>query len=87
MTPDRGHLHHRLIDMGFSQKQTVAILYTISAVLGLSAVIWTKEGIFRAVVLIISVLIVSFIAFKVFEYEQNNKNKSKESSNDNNDAK
>ena len=20
-TPDRGHLHHRLIDMGFSQKQ------------------------------------------------------------------
>jgi UDP-GlcNAc:undecaprenyl-phosphate GlcNAc-1-phosphate transferase len=71
MTPDRGHLHHRLIDMGFSQKQTVAILYTISAVLGLSAVIWTKEGIFRAVVLIISVLIVSFIAFKVFEYEQN----------------
>ena len=27
MSADRGHLHHRLIDMGFSQKQTVFILY------------------------------------------------------------
>ena len=28
-SPDRGHVHHRLIDMGFNQKQTVAILYII----------------------------------------------------------
>ncbi|MBQ2327977.1 MAG: undecaprenyl/decaprenyl-phosphate alpha-N-acetylglucosaminyl 1-phosphate transferase, partial [Oscillospiraceae bacterium] len=27
MEADRGHIHHRLIDMGFSQKQTVAIAY------------------------------------------------------------
>ena len=26
MQPDRGHIHHRLIDMGFSQKQAVAVL-------------------------------------------------------------
>ena len=36
-SPDRGHVHHRLIDMGFNQKQTVAILYIISTVLGLLA--------------------------------------------------
>ena len=32
MSPDRGHIHHRLIDMGFSQKQAVAVLYIISAI-------------------------------------------------------
>ena len=37
--PDRGHLHHRLLDMGLSQKQAVALMYGISAVLGLSAVL------------------------------------------------
>ena len=48
MTADRGHLHHRLIDMGFSQKQTVFILYAISGVLGITAVLlaeWQPEGI------------------------------------------
>jgi len=35
---DRGHIHHRLLDMGLSQKQTVAVLYAVSAILGLAAV-------------------------------------------------
>lgn len=34
MSPDRSHIHHRLIDMGLSQKQAVGILYVISAILG-----------------------------------------------------
>ena len=37
MAPDRGHIHHRLIDMGLNQKQAVAALYVISSILGLSA--------------------------------------------------
>jgi len=52
MQADRGHLHHRLIDMGFSQKQTVAILYAISSLLGLSAIIMTSRGALRGVMLI-----------------------------------
>ena len=36
---DRGHIHHKLIDMGMSQKQAVAVLYAVSAVLGLIAVL------------------------------------------------
>ena len=42
MSPDRGHVHHKLIDMGFNQKQAVAILYAISATLGLTAVVLTS---------------------------------------------
>ncbi len=37
--PDRGHFHHRLLAIGMSQKQAVAVMYGISAVLGLSAVL------------------------------------------------
>ena len=57
MAADRGHLHHRLIDMGFSQKQTVFILYAISGVLGLTAVILAESGTLRALILMIAVLI------------------------------
>jgi len=40
MQPDRGHLHHKLIDMGYSQKQTVLVMYSLSGALGfVSAII------------------------------------------------
>lgn len=57
MSADRGHLHHRLIDMGFSQKQTVFILYAISGVLGITAVLLAEYGSMRALILIITVLL------------------------------
>ena len=56
MSPDRGHVHHKLIDMGFSQKQAVAILYAISATLGLTAVVLTSSGEVKAIVLLLAVL-------------------------------
>ena len=48
MRPDRSHIHHRLIDMGLSQKQAVATLYVISAILGLSAVMLTTSNELKA---------------------------------------
>jgi UDP-GlcNAc:undecaprenyl-phosphate GlcNAc-1-phosphate transferase len=35
--PDRGHVHHRLLARGLTQRQTVFILYLVSALLGLGA--------------------------------------------------
>lgn len=61
MVADRGHLHHRLIDMGFSQKQTVFILYAISGVLGITAVLLAESGPLRALILVICVLILLLI--------------------------
>lgn len=61
MTPDRGHIHHRLVDMGFSQKQAVFILYAMSGVLGLTAVVLAESGALRALLLLIGVLIVVFV--------------------------
>lgn len=52
MTADRGHIHHRLIDIGFSQRQAVAIAYMITAILGLTAVVLTLDGEMEALLLI-----------------------------------
>jgi len=57
MTPDRGHLHHRLIDHGLSQKQAVAVLYSLSAMLGLTAVVICTGGETRMLLLIIDLCI------------------------------
>lgn len=67
MSPDRGHFHHRLIDMGFSQKQAVAIAYAISGILGLCAVVITTNGEIRAIILLASVFVAGVIAIFVLK--------------------
>jgi len=66
MKPDRGHVHHRLIDMGFSQKQAVGVLYVISAILGLSAVVLAASGAVKAMVFLLAMGAAAIIAWRVF---------------------
>ena len=66
MKPDRGHVHHRLIDMGFSQKQAVGVLYVISAILGLSAVVLTAANAVKAMVFLLAMGAAAVIAWRVF---------------------
>lgn len=66
MSPDRGHVHHRLIDMGFNQKQTVSILYLMSGLLGLSAVVLTSSGEIKALFLILAVILAIAIGYKIY---------------------
>lgn len=66
MMPDRSHVHHRLIDMGLSQKQTVGVLYVISAILGLSAVVLTTRGALKAMVFLLAMALVTFVAWRIF---------------------
>lgn len=67
-SPDRGHLHHKLVDMGFTQKNAVRILYAICALLGLVAVVFT-DTIFDSSRLVkaVLVLILALIVF-LFNY-------------------
>ncbi len=65
MHADRGHIHHRLIDMGLSQKQAVATLYVVSAILGLSAVVLTTSGEQKAMLLFAALCIVAAVAARV----------------------
>ena len=66
MAPDRGHIHHRLIDMGFSQKQAVAMLYVISAILGLSAVVLTTSGVLRAMFFLAALAVAGGVAAMLY---------------------
>ena len=70
--PDKGHLHHRLLDMGFTQRQAVLLMYVISAMLGLSAVALTEVSSQFAVVIVCVVLaVVLFGAKKIGIFHMN----------------
>ena len=59
--PDKGHLHHRLLDLGFSQRQAVLLMYVISALLGLSAVALNEVSGGMSIVIVVGVLLVVFL--------------------------
>ncbi len=67
MSPDRGHLHHRLIDMGFSQRQAVTILYTLTSLLCLTAVVMALKDAMRGLILVLSVLFVLVMSVIIME--------------------
>lgn len=54
---DKKHLHHKLVAIGLSQRKAVLILYSISAVLGIVAVMLTGEG-FKKALFIIALIFV-----------------------------
>ena len=65
---DRGHFHHKLMDLGLNQKQAVAILYAVSAILGLAAVTLTTDGTMRILLLLLALA----IAISVWAYINKN---------------
>lgn len=61
---DRGHIHHRLIDMGFNQKQSVTILYAISTICGIAAILWAINRPVGGIVVIVSAIVILFINWR-----------------------
>ena len=43
MEADKGHLHHRLMASGYGQRRAVLMLYGISAIMGMAAVLISRE--------------------------------------------
>jgi len=64
--PDAGHLHHKMLRKGFSQKQAVLILYGISAILGMFAIILLESGIWKALSFMIIISIIIAMGYKEF---------------------
>lgn len=83
MGADRGHLHHRLLDNGFSQKQTVAILYVIASILGISAVLVLERGAYVACMLILIAMSVAFGLYKLFRKRFNERKRLRDEQNKN----
>ena len=70
---DKGHLHHRLIAKGFSQKQAVLVMYAMSAALGLFAIILLESGIWKALSFLLMVIAALFLGYRNFLTEKNEK--------------
>lgn len=58
---DKGHLHHRLLKLGFSQRKTVLILYSISAIFGIIAIFISDANSNRAFYVAIIVFLITVI--------------------------
>ena len=68
------HLHHRLMRMGFDQKQTVNILYAISGLLGITSVMFTKNNKLRSVFsIVVCLLLLGVYLFILSDPEKRNK--------------
>ena len=67
---DKGHLHHRLVAKGFSQKQAVLILYAIGATFGLFAIIWLESGLWKALSFLLMVIVALGLGYKNFKEEK-----------------
>ncbi len=67
MVADRGHLHHKLYDKGFSERHTVFILYFITVITGAIAIVLAIDN------LLTTVIVFTFIAIlfvTVFSYRK-----------------
>ncbi|MGJ7922724.1 glycosyltransferase family 4 protein [Neobacillus sp. LXY-4] len=54
--PDNSHLHHCLIQSGFSHRQTVLLIYAMSAVFSIIAIVFSRVSLWVGFTLIISLL-------------------------------
>ena len=72
--PDKGHLHHRLMAKGYTQKQAVLILYGLSATLGMFAIILLDSGIWKALSFALLVVAIVAIGYKDIFKQREQKN-------------
>ena len=43
MEADKGHLHHRLMNLGYGQRRATLMLYCVSAIMGVAAVMFSRN--------------------------------------------
>ncbi len=58
---DREHLHHRLLDLGLTQRQTVVVMYAVSGWLGVNAILLAEMNTIKGFLLIALVCSVLFL--------------------------
>ena len=70
MDGDRGHMHHRLLDAGFTHKQSVAVLYGLSTVTAIMAVVIAMQDV-RAIFITVIFLLALFVVLYVYKKRTN----------------
>jgi len=67
--PDKGHLHHQLTRIGIGQRRAVLMLYGISGIMGIAAIVLSRELYLEAVGLFI--IAVVFIVVLIWGWNKN----------------
>lgn len=64
---DRGHLHHRIIDMGFNVRQSVSILYCICSILGILAIMLSEQRTAASLIILVVALIIGLFNYALIK--------------------
>ena len=43
MSPDKHHLHHRLMSLGYGQRRATLMIYCVSAIMGIAAILYSRQ--------------------------------------------
>ncbi len=62
---DRGHMHHCLLAMGFSHRQTVLIIYGVAALFGVAAILVSQAGFWIGLILIVALLLLTVLGIEL----------------------
>jgi UDP-GlcNAc:undecaprenyl-phosphate GlcNAc-1-phosphate transferase len=65
---DRAHIHHKLLDLGLSQKQAVLILYAVSILLGGVALLLTVASSLQSAILLGTMGVLAFAGVRKLGY-------------------
>ncbi len=69
-SPDRFHIHHKLMLMGFSEKETLVIIVSFQIIVGIfvSCAVWIRG--FFALVLLFAVYLMGILFFSIIHYRK-----------------
>ena len=66
VTPDAGHIHHRLLLRGYSQRKAVLLIYLLTAVLCVGTLLmWVLGGTAKMVIFILLLIASAIIVYKI----------------------
>ncbi|MCM3567395.1 glycosyltransferase family 4 protein [Neobacillus mesonae] len=55
--PDKSHLHHCILKLGYTHRETVLLIYAMSAMFGLAAFIFTMTTVWGSIIFVIILLV------------------------------
>jgi UDP-GlcNAc:undecaprenyl-phosphate/decaprenyl-phosphate GlcNAc-1-phosphate transferase len=65
---DRSHIHHKLLDLGLTQRQAVVILYGVSILLGGTALLLTVASSTQAALILVAMGLAGFLGIRRLGY-------------------
>jgi hypothetical protein len=67
---DRSHIHHKLLDLGLTQRQAVVVLYGVSFLLGGTALLLTVASSVQAALILAAMGLAGFLGIRRLGYGQ-----------------